>query len=46
MSERFDIVVPIRENLKKGLIFQLKSRVAIVVILTFYGYKHEVLNLL
>ena len=36
----------IKEKLKKCLIFGLESRVAIAVILSFYGYKEIVIDLL
>ena len=38
--------VPIRENLRKSLIFDLDARLPIGIILGFYGYHHEVMFLL
>ena len=46
MSEHFDIQVTIREALKKGLIFGLKAKLPIGVILRFLGYRHEVMPLM
>ena len=46
MSEHFDIIVPIKEDLKKTLIFGFKSRPTIALSLGFLGYRHEVLPLL
>ena len=40
MDEHLDIQVAIRENLRKGLIFGLKARLPIAVILKFSGYQH------
>ena len=46
MAENFDIIVPIRENLKKGLVFDLKARLPIGIILGLTGYRHESLPLM
>lgn len=46
MSEKYDIIVPIKDNLKKKLIFRMKSRVAIGVIMSYFGFRHEALDLL
>ena len=43
MSEVFDVKVPIREELKKCLIFRLQARPPIGIILGFVGFRHEVL---
>ena len=46
MSESFDLKVQIRDNLKKDLIFGLKARLPIGVILGFVGYTHQVMPLM
>ena len=46
MSEKFDVLVPIKEELLKGLIFGLKARLPIGVMLKLLGYCHEVAHLL
>ena len=43
---KIKVKVQIKEKLKKCLIFGLESRVAIAVILSFYGYKEIVIDLL
>ena len=46
MSEMFNIKVPIRNELRKSLIFGLQARLQIGVILSFTGYHNEVLPLM
>ena len=46
MGENFDITVPIRENLKKGLVFDMRARLPIGTILGLTGYRHEALPLM
>ena len=43
MSDTFDIIVPIKDNLRKELIFNLKARASINSILRYMGYSHEVI---
>ena len=42
MSENFDVIVSIRDELKRELILGLKARPAIALILGFSGYRHQV----
>ena len=42
----FDFKVPIKENLKTGLIFGLQSRLAIAEIIAYLGFRHEVIPLM
>lgn len=42
MSTNFDVKVPIKDELKKSLIFGLGSRLPIGVILGFVGFRHDV----
>ena len=46
MSQNIDVKVPIKEDLKKGLIFGLEARLPIGVILGFSGFTHEALPLM
>ena len=46
MIQTFDINVQIKEKLKKGLIFGLKSRLAIGLILGYMGYRHDVVSMM
>ena len=46
MVETFDIKVKVKEDLKKGLIFNFRSRLPIGIVLAFFGYRHEVMPLL
>ena len=46
MSEHFDIIVPIKEELKKGLVFGMKARPTIALFLGFLGYRHEVIPMM
>ena len=46
MSEQFDKNVPIKEELSANLIFGLKARPAIAIILGFVGYSHEVIPMM
>ena len=43
MSENFDIKVPIKDELKKDLIFGIEARLPIGVILGFNGFHHQVM---
>ena len=45
-AQHFQVLVPIHEDKKKDLIFGLKARLPIGVILGFLGYQHEVLPVL
>ena len=46
ISETFDLNVPIKEELRRGLVFNLKSRPAVGIFLSFYGYRHEVAQMM
>ena len=46
MADKFDIKLPIKDDLKKGLIFGLGARTTIAEILSMCGYRHEVLPLM
>ena len=46
MSEPLQILVPIREELKKNLIFGIEARLPIGIILGFYGFRHQVMKLM
>ena len=46
MCDNFEIRVPIKEELKKGLIFGLNARLPIGVILGYVGYAHDVMPLM
>ena len=46
MQISFDIKVAIREELRKGLIFGLKARLPIAMILAFVGDKYGVIPML
>ena len=46
MAQNLDIIVPIRENLKKGLVFDLRARLPIGITLGLIGYQHEALPLM
>ena len=46
LRETWNIKANIREEMKKGLVFGLKARLPIGVILAFYGYRHEVMVLM
>ena len=41
-----DVIVPIKEELKRNLIFGIQARPAIGMILSFFGYSYEVFELL
>ena len=45
MQENLDIKVEIKEELKKVLIFNFRARLPVGVVLSFYGYQHQVINL-
>ena len=45
-NDYIDVKVPIKEELKKNLIFGIQSRPAIGMILSFFGYSYEVFELM
>ena len=46
MQDKFVQKVPIKNKLKKILVFGLKSRPAIAIMLRFSGYTHQVIPML
>ena len=46
MIELHDILVPIRNELRKHLIFGIEARLPIGMILSFYGYHHQMMRLM
>ena len=46
MSDNLDIKVPIRENLKKALVFDIQARLPIGIVLRFAGFKNEMVPML
>ena len=46
MIENFDIKVPIKDELKSGLIFGIDARPPLGLIAGMIGYRHEVLSLM
>ena len=46
MSEQFEKIVRIREELSAKLIFGFKARIPIAIILGYTGYRHEVMPLM
>ena len=46
MSEAFDIKEPIKDELRKNLIFGLQARPPIGIILGFVGYRNQVIPLM
>ena len=38
--------MPIKEELKKGLIFGLEARPPIGIVLGFFGYQHQVMKMM
>ena len=46
MVENFEIKVPLKEDLKKGLVFNFKARLPIGILLGFIGYRHEVIHIM
>ena len=46
MVKIFDSRVPLREDLKKALVFGIHARLPVALILSFYGYDHEVMQLM
>ena len=46
MSEYYDTKVPIRDELKKELIFGIKARPPIGIVLGFYGFRYDVMELM
>ena len=45
-SENFSIKVPIKHELKKGLVFGLRARLPIAIIIGFIGYRHDVMPMM
>ena len=43
LQDQWDIKVTIKSDLKKTLVFGFRSRLPIGVVLSFVGYRHEVL---
>ena len=43
MNKKIDIKVPIKDELKKNLIFGIESRLPIAMILSYAGYRHQVM---
>ena len=46
MTDNFDFILPVRNELKKDFILGLKGRLPIALILGFSGYRSQVLPLL
>ena len=46
MSELLQILVPIREELKKNLVFGIEARPPIGIMLGFFGFSHQVMKLM
>ena len=46
LRESFDIQVPPKETMKKGLVFGFRARLPIAKILSFTGHRHEVLEMM
>ena len=46
MSEKFDIKVTIKKKLKKSLIFGIRARPPIGILLGFLGFRDEVIPIL
>ena len=46
LNKKFNIIVPIKEDLMKCLIFGQTSREPVRLILSFYGHQKEVLPLM
>ena len=46
MVEKFDVIVQIKDDLRKGLVFGLGARLPIAKVLGFTGYAHEVMPLM
>ena len=46
MGEFSDIKVPIRKEFEKRLIFGLNARPPIALVLSFFGFRHEVMLLM
>ena len=46
MSKKFDIKIPIKKKLKKGLIFGIRARPPIGILLSFLGFCDEVMPIL
>ena len=46
MNNQHDVKVPIKRELKKQLVFGLKARPPIAIILSFFGCSHEVYELM
>ena len=46
MSEYCEMKVPIRDELKKDLIFGIGARLPIGIVLGFCGYRHQVMKMM
>ena len=46
MRDKFDIKIEIREDLKKGFIFGLRARPPIGHVLSYIGFRDEVIYLM
>ena len=46
MSEPLEVLVPIKDELKKNLIFGIEARLPIGIILGFYGFRHQVMEMM
>ena len=46
MTDNFDFILPVRNELKKDFILGLKGRLPIALILGFSGYRSQVMPLL
>ena len=46
MQEYYTIIVPIKEDLKKKLIFGFRARPPIGLTLSYFGFQHEVMLLM
>ena len=42
----FDIKVEIKEELRKALILNIRARLPVGIVMSFYGYQHQVINLM
>ena len=45
MTENFDVIVQVKDDLRKSLIFGINSRLAIATILGLSGHHHEIMPL-
>ena len=46
MSDNFDTTLPIRDDLRRDLIFGVEARLPIANILSYSGYQHQVMPLM